>query len=388
MSDRTSILLRRLVFPFVLIAFAVALNTGLHPGRAAAAEEPVRYFYAENGERRGPVLSSDIPSLIDTGLITPETLVWTSGMTDWARADSIPDLAALFTPPEQQQPPANVTAESIRLPAIGPNLTEAENSKVAMVLGATLGILFHEFGHALIGEIGVPSTGPEEDAVDEFSALLLSTALSPAELAEEDMALQMLLFSIVQYSTMVWYYDDQVRDREGFPVPWYDAHSDSGNRFRNTFCLIYGAASHTYTPLADWIQFPQEERDRCLYDYPRRFKAWQTITAPYIRDDGSGIAANQPATTPGGRIPVVFEPSATGTGQLLLPVFKESGIFEAIAAVMEQAFVWPRDLTLVFSDCGEANAFYDPNVIQIQMCWEGVEFFAGRVLDGEGISRN
>ena len=41
------------------------------------------------------------------------------------------------------------------------------------VLNATDFILYHEMGHALVTELGLPITGREEDAVDQFSTYML-----------------------------------------------------------------------------------------------------------------------------------------------------------------------------------------------------------------------
>jgi hypothetical protein len=350
------------------------------------------YFYAPvGGEQAGPVSLAELQALIAAGTVAPDTWIWTNGMAGWERADKVAGVAELFTAPgpDTIPTPVNITAQTISIPRLAAATTEADRNRVAIVLGATLGILFHEFGHALVGEIGIPATGPEEDAADEFSALLLGTALAPANLGGEDPGVQRLITSIVQYSTLLWHYDARAGEAAGLVKPWYDEHSDSSNRFRNTFCLIYGADPGTQTELADWVQFPQRSRERCAYEYPRRFKAWETITAPYVRDpgDGTGHPQNQPKGTPGGKLTVTYAASSTATGQFLLPVFEESGMFDALAAVMQESFVWPRDFRLEFADCGEANAFYDPQNIRIVMCWEGVEYFAGTVLDGVGVPR-
>jgi hypothetical protein len=386
----------------LLLAPAPALaqaTVSAAPGPSPVSPPPLdpaaTYFYAAPGasQSTGPVTLEEIRNLVAAGTLKADAWIWTNGMAAWARADSVPALADLFGAAQPElmpiPTPANATEQTIGLPHLSLVATEAERKKVAAVLGATLGILFHEFGHALIGEIGIPATGPEEDAADEFSALLLGTALKPANFEGEAPELLGFITSVAQYSTLLWHFDDRAGRIAGFTKPWYDEHSDSINRFRNTFCLIYGADPETQKELADWVEFPQASRDRCAYEYPRRYKAWETITEKFVRDpeDGTGLPGNARADAPGGKINLVFHESATATGQLLLPVFYESGIFGAFAQAMERGFVWPRDFTLEFADCGEANAFYDPDNIRIIMCWEGIEYFAGVVLDGNSIPR-
>lgn len=50
------------------------------------------YYIVEGDNRVGPI---SITQLAEKG-IEPSTLVWTAGMADWARADSVPELAPLL----------------------------------------------------------------------------------------------------------------------------------------------------------------------------------------------------------------------------------------------------------------------------------------------------
>ena len=44
------------------------------------------WYYAEGGQRQGPVPKEEIESGIAAGRLTPDTLVWTEGMEDWGPA--------------------------------------------------------------------------------------------------------------------------------------------------------------------------------------------------------------------------------------------------------------------------------------------------------------
>ncbi len=56
-----------------------------------------RFFFAINGQSVGPLDIASIQMNISTQAITPNTLAWTEGMTEWKIAASIPELASLFT---------------------------------------------------------------------------------------------------------------------------------------------------------------------------------------------------------------------------------------------------------------------------------------------------
>lgn len=60
----------------------------------------MEYFILVNGENQGPY---SVETLKSMG-ITPDTLVWTQGMEQWAPAGQIFELQQLFAPQQQQQP--------------------------------------------------------------------------------------------------------------------------------------------------------------------------------------------------------------------------------------------------------------------------------------------
>jgi hypothetical protein len=70
------------------------------------------YYYADDsGKQNGPVGEETIVELIRNGVVRGETLVWTAGMSDWARADSVAAFAArLVRPPAAPQAPAPARA--------------------------------------------------------------------------------------------------------------------------------------------------------------------------------------------------------------------------------------------------------------------------------------
>ena len=62
-----------------------------------------------NGRAEGPFSAEELRGLLAEGLRPPTTTVWKAGMTDWAPADTIAELA-------MQQPPSGPTDKRI-LPA-------------------------------------------------------------------------------------------------------------------------------------------------------------------------------------------------------------------------------------------------------------------------------
>ena len=67
------------------------------------------YFYQDNnGQQRGPIAANDLPGCG----VTPQTLVWKDGMSDWQPAGSVDELSVLFAPP----PPIFATSPSTYAP--------------------------------------------------------------------------------------------------------------------------------------------------------------------------------------------------------------------------------------------------------------------------------
>ncbi|MCH2379045.1 MAG: DUF4339 domain-containing protein, partial [Pedosphaera sp.] len=50
--------------------------------------ESTQWFYLKNGQQRGPVDTGDLASLIHSGVLPPDTLVFTSAQADWVPANT------------------------------------------------------------------------------------------------------------------------------------------------------------------------------------------------------------------------------------------------------------------------------------------------------------
>jgi uncharacterized membrane protein len=64
------------------------------------------WYYAIGNERQGPVDDAELDRLLAARTITPETLVWRAGMTDWQPLGQARPTAARPAPPPPAPPPA------------------------------------------------------------------------------------------------------------------------------------------------------------------------------------------------------------------------------------------------------------------------------------------
>jgi len=56
-------------------------------------------------------------------------------------------------------------------------------------------------------------------------------------------------------------------------------------------------------------------------------------------------------------------------------IIKDSKMFDELAAGLNEDFALPVDLPIVFTECGEENAFFDPKSGEIHMCYELLQQF-------------
>jgi len=270
--------------------------------------------------------------------------------------------------------PDTRAAEGGPLPLFG----NEEARLIGVYLGLTNGIFMHEFGHALIGELQVPSTGPEEDAVDIFSALRV---VEPTMYPSGDEKIDAIGREVAIYSALPWYYGGLISEQSGAQTPWQDEHTGDLKRFRNVFCVIYGGNPGLYSNIAQQVGLEERTLGRCEEEFTRQNRAWRTILAPHTRVGEWHPEGLLPADAPGARIEVVFEPSSTEVGQFLVKAFGES--LQGFADDLANTYALPRDLKVTYRDCGELNAWYAPNEGTITMCYDLIEHLAVMISDIE-----
>ena len=246
----------------------------------------------------------------------------------------------------------------------------------AAVMGPTMGIFLHELAHAMIGELGLPATGPEEDAADDFSAYIMGAMVRGKA--------NPFLIDMVTYSSLHKFYSAKRQQEAGQPHPWWGEHAADIRRFRNSFCMLYGADPALYGNLANRFPLDSDWRNRCSQDYAKRSKAWATLMRWHARDLGPDLPGMHPANAPGGRIHLVFKPTHDRYGDSVKWLF--SDVLGERLRHWSRYLVWPRDLLVEFRDCQQINAWYDLKSGTITMCYELVHDASQIVMQNQGLS--
>ena len=146
---------------------------------------------------------------------------------------------------------------------------KSEDELDERVVGATVFVLYHEVGHALVRVYRLPVTGREEDAVDQLSTYLLTDGTGEGEAAALDAAESL-------------YRDENAGGGEGEPRYW-DEHSLDQQRFYNIVCWVYGRDEEKYRSIVADGVLPAERAERCADEYDQIERSWTTLLKPYLK---------------------------------------------------------------------------------------------------------
>jgi len=145
--------------------------------------------------------------------------------------------------------------------------TESEEELGTAMLYSMFFVLYHEMGHALVDVLDLPTTGREEDAVDQLATLVLIES----GVEGEDAAL----------TGATWFGLKGAQQTDD--LAFWDEHSLDQQRFYDIICLIYGK-----NPAHSWLIeegiLPEERAIRCEQEYLRASNSWDAILAPYTKE--------------------------------------------------------------------------------------------------------
>lgn len=150
------------------------------------------------------------------------------------------------------------------------NLVQAQFGNTATGSGVITFVLDHEIAHAQIHLYDLAIVGREEDAADQYGALL---QMLPAARADSDnirVTMAEHVLAAAQFFRVI-----------GAKAPAWGEHAIGDVRYFNLLCLIYG----NVTELRDQIatELPTERASRCNDEYRQAKHGWDTLLAPYAQ---------------------------------------------------------------------------------------------------------
>lgn len=155
-------------------------------------------------------------------------------------------------------------------------------------------ILLHETGHALIDILGLPSTGREEDAVDQLAAVTMMLNNWDDESTDEVIASLKLV--------ALWFSVNGSGGSGGDAdmARYADEHSLSEQRYFNLLCMMYGRDPDRYAQIVQNGLLPEARAGRCRAETVKIFEAWSSLLIPHFAksDDGSRAGTAGTAAQP------------------------------------------------------------------------------------------
>ena len=210
---------------------------------------------------------------------------------------------------------------------------------------------FHEVGHMFVSEFELPVLGKEEDAADNMASYtLLQKHTRAADKAITDAAYGWLLTGKA--------YTPRPDDSD-----YYASHSLDRQRAFQIVCLMVGSNPSAFGKIADEYRIDSDRQEECEYDWKRLKASMEGVLRPYS-------SKNARAT----EVTITYH-AASGKLKTAADAFKKSGVFEQVADQIKAQYGLRNKVTLRAKRCGEANAFYDPDTVEVTFCYELMDDF-------------
>ena len=234
------------------------------------------------------------------------------------------------------------------LPALAQDPTD-EDRQLAMefAMHDAIFTMYHEAGHLLVGELGLPVLGKEEDAADALAVILI------LKFTEDE---------VERFNTLIdaadgWYFNAENTTGEGIDdLSYYDDHSLDIQRAYAMVCMMVGADPQEFGETADIYEMDSDRQEACAGVYQQAEASWITVLDPHF------------ATTPGAEIPITYD--EPGDYEIIAENLKDWEVMENLAELLRTTFALPGPVSIRATQCGQPNAFYDPSAHEMIYCYE------------------
>lgn len=233
-------------------------------------------------------------------------------------------------------------------------------------------ILLHELGHMAIDQLDLPVVGPEEDAADEFATFLL------LGIAEENPAAHAILVAAADAWRLMWALSGQELIANPASFPFWDEHNLDIKRSYNIVCLLYGSDPRAFWPIIDNSGMPVERARKCEQEYAEKQLHWHALLESHLLSERGWLARQLGGER--GQLSLTYWyapdqvfPRLSELTQKLMAANPWGGL----VAFLNETLVLPRDVPIIGTECGMANAFYQPGGPRIVLCHEMVTMLEG-----------
>jgi Putative metallopeptidase len=149
-----------------------------------------------------------------------------------------------------------------------PDASQVGNS----VAAASLFVVFHEAGHALIHLYQLPVAGREEEAADQIATLILLGSGKEGGTTAVDST-----------STLLTQEKSAGVRAQLAKLPFWSGHGFDEARLTDILCWVYGRDPQAFQELAGDGTLPAARAGGCAAEYEKVAKAWSEPLAPYLK---------------------------------------------------------------------------------------------------------
>lgn len=206
--------------------------------------------------------------------------------------------------------------------------------------------MMHEAGHLVIDQFDLPILGQEEDAADNFATMVL------LGFDNDDGADALWDSAISGY--MRHDYDGPPKDN----AEYFDNHDLDIQRASRIICHFIGVDPETYGDLIKEFNLEKWNIEECEYTYEMRSRDWERVLEPHIATASSTSK-------------IVIEYAEPEAGyESYANLLRDNSLLENLAKHLSETYDFEKAITLRASNCGEPNAFYSAEDVQLDLCYE------------------
>ena len=231
-----------------------------------------------------------------------------------------------------------------------------DDDEALFVIGNTLFALYHELGHALIDLLNLPVLGKEENAVDGFAAVTMIPE-------EPDPVRDALIVAVGDGWRALSYAAADLVDR-----PYWGEHALDEQRHFAIVCLMVGSDQEGFYDYALEAGLPERRIESCAGDFRAMEEGWKRLLDPHRP---RGITAGR-GTSPS--ISLVFD-DPLPEQETVYDLIREYGLLEDSILSFAGTVLLPSPITVRFTACNEANAYWSSSQRAVTICYELIEEF-------------
>lgn len=222
----------------------------------------------------------------------------------------------------------------------------------------SLFVLYHEVAHLLIDQLRLPVLGREEDAADNLATW---TLLKHNSLESH---------VVLRHAAQGWTLTGLANNSGGSPEDIAANHRLDQQRAHQIVCLMVGSDKRSFRPIANEYGLERGRQDTCQGDYALLNQSLETVLPATT------------AKTAGTKVHVRYQ-HAGGRLAKAADALKSSRILDRVADEVRHNYTLRSTVRFNAQRCDEANAFYDPETVEIIFCYELMEEYMdlyGRTL--------